>query len=565
MKVKDEREETLKKGIVYSLIAQKLNEQDQKVYRKEVLNLLENPSSLDYVIKIKQAVDDAISSKDTSSLKSFFSSPPLALLSFDVDRIKSYVFATSKPLEVAGGSEIIKDFNEKDLGELLEGKIKPFTDPQLIQDNIVFSKGGSGILIIPSFCAPEIKEMIEKLLPLLSVTCTVTCFYKKLHLEDLFSKGTEPFGAITDHLIYQIRTAKEEKDLYPIYETPGFLKRCDSCNIIPASEKDGDDRICEVCNRKRSIGRQRQFHKELIEARDFRKLVGEGNYLGLIYLDANRMGSVLGKMGNLLSLAVFSELIDKIFKECIENLVQKLGIENRGFQSPVLGGDDVILILPAKEAPIAAKELLDCLEDRISFDSELKGVLPQGEEIGVSVGLVIAHSNYPIRYVLNYAEILLKSAKAKYYKNTTIRSAIDFMVIKDSSPLNVSIKRLRDQKLWREIAGERLYLTNRPYSLADYKKFIDDLLSLKRNVPPSQIRLVSQFIPKGKELSNSNFIYQILRNEEDWGRWLGSAIGPYWRNNLLSFLWECRKDDKGIFYSTKLLDWLELYDFIGET
>ena len=66
----------------------------------------------------------------------------VAFVSFDVDRIKEFVFATHRPMDATGASELIKGLDEEELRrEFLQG----FADVR-----IVYARGGGGLLKVGS-------------------------------------------------------------------------------------------------------------------------------------------------------------------------------------------------------------------------------------------------------------------------------------------------------------------------------------------------------------------------------------------------------------------------------
>jgi len=68
----------------------------------------------------------------------------LSLVSFDVDRIKDFVFATTKPLEVQGASAIVSECTDR------KGIEKILKAEGYDERGILFAGGGTGLLMVPA-------------------------------------------------------------------------------------------------------------------------------------------------------------------------------------------------------------------------------------------------------------------------------------------------------------------------------------------------------------------------------------------------------------------------------
>jgi len=104
--------------------------------------------------------------QNVEKIRQRFSHKVMALVSFDVDKIKDLVFASTKPLEVQGASEIVRDLtlnkgneNQKELPECsVYSIIQKFG---LSESNILFAGGGTGLLLTPLAIAEKVSEEIR--------------------------------------------------------------------------------------------------------------------------------------------------------------------------------------------------------------------------------------------------------------------------------------------------------------------------------------------------------------------------------------------------------------------
>ena len=234
---------------------------------------------------------------------------PISLISIDADKIKTYVFETSRLPEIRGASHLLEELNKPEFYKSCSS---------LPDECIIFSGGGSALLITPASQAQRIKLEIEKRFVEKALSTTVTCTSKDINLLELrygiapgrmwleplaskwkewspeawdkltkyfnfdLSKGvkstdnlsqllkTKGFGEIVRDLRIRLRMEKGNKPSFPFFEALPLFKRCSSCQLRGAVERklfEGEEHyLCPICYKKRSIA-------EKLEKERYRKFV----------------------------------------------------------------------------------------------------------------------------------------------------------------------------------------------------------------------------------------------------------------------------------------------------
>ncbi len=512
----------------------------------------------------------------------------LVVLSFDADRIHSFVFETSTPLEIIGASHRLKKLNtdlKSGLGEDLPTAV-------------IYSGGGSGILIAAPNDVEPIMKRISAQFSELTPTLGVTCAYELVPLTDLGSGRTlteeqranqakidgksfrykacsttgAGFGSIIQRIGLKLRLAKSRKTYADTIETSPLALRCKSNSRRTAQIQDRqeNDRISAISSQKREWGRAESQAND--QARHFQQLIDQGsekNYIGVIYLDGNRMGSLIESLRTIEQFSVFSTLVEEGFKQALET-----GLENANqarpeplpHLAPITGGDDILLLVEANYALTLARDIGQAVESyfeqqnsdliRKTFDADLVATIQQ---IGLGIGVIIADVKFPIRYLVDYAENLLKSAKRLTYQNTTVRSAIDFLVITGGSPISTKLEELRKTRYERigDNPNETLKLTAKPYSLPDFERLIADAEAMSE-LPSSQFRQLHRSLESGQAVSDLFFRYQFARLDP------GKLQQVHLKGFISKSIWKKERlssQDQPVF-TTRLSDLLEIQPFL---
>ena len=562
--------------------------QDQGIYQEERERLRE---VLAGILGNKEAAGWVVEEDvgRVEELRRQFLEKRVALVSFDVDKIKEFVFATSKPLELQGASELVSQLTERWIDEILEAK-------GLTKANKLFAGGGTGLLIVPKDNAQELALEIQNRFAEETRTGSCTAIWQDFAPHELIAgpdppsvnninipSGTKlilkegnkaiPFGGIFQLLADRLREAKEEKLSIRFPPVSGILHRCESCGMESATQWDTvrtgetQDRICETCALKRSEGRDKRKRLEsetpsLQTALTINDIAGteDRKYFGVLHADANNMGRILSQLPSMVDYALFSQTVSNIMNQTVRDIVSDHRLKN-SYQAPIVGGDDILLIIPAKKAAPVAQDLMSKIKKNFNNAADQLGghVAEHLRNIGMSIGFALVPSHFAIRFASQYAEILLRLAKEKRYEAG--EDCIDYLVIKDASPLNVSVSELRELHFRREDPDRwTLDLTDRPVTVSRFREMLDDIRKLRQaGVAQSQLYQIKTLLTQeNPSVAALNIRYQWLR-VESWKQ--------FCHLKGIQDIAECiRKsgilDRHNSTYRSSFLDLLELYEFM---
>jgi hypothetical protein len=563
-----------------------IEEQDLNLVREHLIREIgKSESYKDEVENIIKNLREGDRNELINCESSLFKTPPLSLISFDVDAIQDYVFATSKPLEIKGASEIVKALTDENSNKSIYEIIKV---KGLNSRSVIFAEGGSGLILTPKSESKEISREIEERFREHSINWTVTCEIMDIYpMEILFGRtdekicennsyfdtsNTTHFGTLTKILLDKLRRKKNEKMIYYTFNDneriSPYFKRCSSCGIYPVSlydeiYKDEADRyICEICMKKRCVGRKinSNTNENLKEAETTDDIVGENIWknsklakrddLAIIYADGHNLGSIL-KNGTLADFREIPRFLAKNINKSLEEIINELKLKNR-YLAPIIGGDDLVLFLPAKKV----LEVLEKLFEKLNSINKEKISL---KDLTFDIGVLIADSHLPVKYLFKYAKTLMKNAKSYAYKKLERESkldwTIDFHTIKGGSPLNLNINALREKTLNLDLPGNnKYYLTGKPYFWKDFENLLRYSKDLK-NIPKSQIHILLNYLIDEPKVAKLNVGYQIIKSDE-FKTFFRDKLKQNNPDEWINFFLE---KDENNDWKTKFLDIIELY------
>lgn len=408
--------------------------------------------------------------------------PALTLVSFDADRIQSWVFASERVQVSAGASKVLDDLNRA----IREGEIvrdlrsrNRGAGPQ----GVLYSAGGGGLLVADTALDEEVLErQVHEWLRARSEGLSFTVKALRLSARDLAATSPataldepgEPLGrfelldGLSGALVriqVAVRQAKEEHPWAPPRaafdpRTGEALERCPSCGRRPPGERDviPGERWCSQCERLR------RYWKRDVQAgfeRDGRPLTFEDlagasrrgrGYLGFIAIDGNSMGAVVQGVRTLLELRAFSEATSWVYsraRQRVRAVLEPFLVEGwpaeEGCLSLLSGGDEITLVLPAAAGPMATVAALRAIEEGYDEATAPGGLLAEAFEgnpvqldalrrAGAAGGLIAAQSSFPVRLLRRYAGELQKQAK-RACSARGLRSGLSWLLLTDSSPL----------------------------------------------------------------------------------------------------------------------------------
>ena len=531
-------------------------------------------------------------------LRKRFPDKSIALVGFDVDKIKDFVFTSTKPLEIQGASEIVKDLTQKGGRNLPNCSVyQILSDKGLSPDNVLFAGGGTGLLILPADKVEEVAGEIRSRFASASQTGSVSVVWELYSPRELVAgpeapqkkpsslppgvtiiHGNEadvmPFGSLMQLLADRLREEKGERLSPIIPPLPGYVRRCDSCGIRAAVKQDrlrvGEEEnwLCSSCLSRRERGRiererLKKQDQELQTAESINDIAGnqERSYVALIYADANEMGQKLFKMQRMEDYAILCYTVTTVFDELREKIVKAFKLKER-YQAPILGGDDLFLIVPAAKAAPIVSYLMERAKER--FGQEAKALQNMNETVAkelcnltLSVGFVIVPSHFNIRFSVDYVEALLRRAKEAYREKG--EECIDWMVVKDGSPLSLKVEELRNVIYTRKTRDWSLKLTIKPMTVQEFNKMMAKIKCLeKAKISRHQLKLIQDLLENDSPRSaRLNTRYQWLRVKEWKDIFFEGDMtkGEHWLKDFL--LKEVHPQN----YETGFLDLMELYEF----
>jgi hypothetical protein len=349
-----------------------------------------------------------------------------------------------------------------------------------------------------------------------------------------------------------------------------------------------DEWICAICSQKRERGRgeRREFVKEFVQwVRDSKRveipekkpdgkprfpedldtLAGSDGRIALLYADGNNMGDLLQLMPSPASYHHFSQVLEDATRDALFSALWgtfgeehlKDPNEPLSFEIIALGGDDIVVIVPARYGWALAVKVLEAFEHHPGIEKlqkELQGrvgsAMRRPVSLSLSAGLAIADVKYPVSFLFSLAEGLLKEAKklAREVRTSTLCHLwLRAPVISEAGALLSSLYK-----------REGLILTARPYSVEQAKKLTELTRSLKE-LPATQRHSLAEAIEKGVRVSLNYALYQAAR-QKDRGAQLREAFGELGKllGPAQDGFWFWRYTDDG--WKTTLLDALELIE-----
>ena len=294
--------------------------------------------------------------------------------------------------------------------------------------------------------------------------------------------------------------------------------------------------------------------KEALSVREIGNASILSGFVAYIYADGNNMGGYIQKEIKTpesyrhFSRDIFESTEKSVYAALTKHLAPHklspaLQAERKSekeiwihpFEILAIGGDDVMLIVPADKALAIAKTIGEEFErillskgDRYKSDQTYKPELihryhKQEEnktdkqcKLSMSTGVLITAEDTPIYYAEKLTNQLLKSAKklakdlkkSGYYGGT-----VDFLVMKSVTMISSSISEFRANALTKLGQGQqKLKLYAAPYTLHE----LDGLLKTAQTLidaefPKSQLYQIRSLLERGKQTAILNYRYFRVR------------------------------------------------------
>lgn len=346
----------------------------------------------------------------------------------------------------------------------------------------------------------------------------------------------------------------------------------------------------------------------------FRNFVRGKEYLGLIYADANNMGTRIEHLKTLDEQARLAAEVDKAIHVAVSKAIAKhlplvQQLDNGAlypFDILLLGGDDIVMVTDASKAMDVAytiaqefyhfTEHSDLIQET-ALDKDLACTL--------SIGVVLAPIKYPFNLLIDMSEDALKAAKKgslkiRNYakdkkqgkgsqKNRVNDSCINFVVVTGGSIKDFESV---DKDYKRTVGENDFHATLRPYDLDGLNRLLTAIKEgHKRNLGRTKLHALREAILEKNLTTSVSHSLAVLRNwREEQRKFVVTSLYEFGGRMIpktdpkdptndfprVTFPWfvdqqesdEKKRKEKargktdGKVYRTAFLDFVELFDFV---
>ncbi|MEM9553454.1 MAG: hypothetical protein AAGC60_04295 [Acidobacteriota bacterium] len=506
---------------------------------------------------------------DDASLRMLFGDePPLALISFDTPGIQRFIFGVQRPVDIEGGSRIVEAFVARDPASLDEDQ-RPYSLKHVLRAAAgiawIYLGGGGGLLLSARGDAEEIIDTIESLLrdatggTLTSVAAALPVWRGDLRSSDatgvvndselaaLLGARVAPSGYVARLAsLDALRRRRRGELATSSIDLPSAAsrRRCAACGERAGTrESTKADLLCRSCAARRTVGArakqgldQAKSYEVMVEGLDQGAEVSDAR-IAVLYADGANFGAAFRQVADPVEHAALSAAVDQAMRHAVEKATERALDEwpelregRLRYQTPLRGGDDIVLILPARAALVAALRLINGFETRLTDACDTAGLdRPELARLGLGVGIAVADWMFPVQFSLEWARKLMVSAKRCLrgglgeHCDDGARSAVDFTILRATEPLSVEIdtwrRGLAAQRSNEQGAATRSRdrLTRRPYTASGLREIARRAEALGRHVPPAQIHAMADAVGVGRAVSRNLWRAQHARSQDGDG------------------------------------------------
>ena len=348
---------------------------------------------------------------------------------------------------------------------------------------------------------------------------------------------------------------------------------------------------------------------------------GAKDYLSLIYADANNMGKRLERIANLIDAQRLADIVDDgVYRALAVAIKKHTAIkefadeevvddaddddandtdENEDededtrkgkkprfpFDVLLIGGDDIVIVTHASDALQIARTMAKVFHEWTGEQFRQKFPAWSEEDkqgLTLSVGVVLAPIKYPFGLLFKLADGTLKEAKKKganLEPNEEYgKSCINFVAVTGNT--GPEYKTVSD-RLERELkeAKKMFYATLRPYTLSEMDGMLDLLKKgHEKRLGRTKLHQMREAVLEMNLTTSVIAGIAALRNWKVGQReFIVRELYKFRRPNVVppgatahlgrvTFPWYFDREDQevGEIYRTPLLDFVELYDFVGK-
>jgi CRISPR-associated protein Cmr2 len=284
------------------------------------------------------------------------------------------------------------------------------------------------------------------------------------------------------------------------------------------------------------------------EAQSLREVANASQgFVAYLYADGNNMGGYVQQIQTPEAYRQFSRDVSEATEQAVYRaLAQHLqahrlrglppdpesGRDRNGewihpFEILTIGGDDVLMVVPAHKALDIAATFCEQFEQILLAKSATYAARSLGQvphrypadspdqlcRLSTSAGVLFASEDTPIYYAERLTEQLLKSAKSRAKKlkprdQDFSVATIDFLSLKSVTLIASSIQDFRQQALENRQNGHLLKLYAGPYTVPEIRGLLRTVQALQAaDFPRSQLYQIRGFLEKGKRTATLNYLY----------------------------------------------------------
>lgn len=504
------------------------------------------------------------------------------LVLLDTDQIKQYVFPTGRLSEIRGASLLLDELN------------RDYTRDQFREGESIYANGGQALGIAPNeevadTIVQRVKEEYARRTGIASVT--------GIHAPYESSRFSSSLQNARQLLAEEKRTRASH-----LGGAHAIVRPCQLCGVHPVVKRremhDAESRwVCEGCDKK--LDRNAEFVRESRSTRRAKGLWAEfadharqhdpttwtddveppvdlsdlGSHIAVIYADGNNIGKHLVDIETAQDYATFAERLDVSTRNAVYGAIsghlepRRIGSRLVApFQFILIGGDDVLIVVPAKGSLELARDICEIFQrETISTDASRSDT----SGFSMSAAVAIATYSFPFGYLVDTAEQLLNNAKYHGALRQLERrraspggdstpSMIDFAVLTGSSAVDVDIARSA-MEYGEEGDSARVVLTRRPYSVVELGLLTQVAIELRaKRFSTSHLRQMGDAVVASK---NRAIVHSmVLRARSRTADPLDDLQSGF---ALDAFPWRRGADSRGVVYDTPVLDLIEAYDYLG--
>jgi len=457
----------------------------------------------------------------------------------DTMSIQRYIFSSNNLIENIGASQIVEDIYDTHLEKVIEkviGEIKNTSytpniydawkeNPEkkaIIEDQIPFEVGyiGGGNALLFFKDENKAKEFIKEWSMELLICCP--------GLIPACSIGSINFDNFSNDLGDLFKQLSENKSSFvpeTIIKRHGITAQCAKTGYSAEVWLEGNyisylsyAKINAAKNAKEEL---ENFLKEsnLIDKYTFTSKLdelgqekGEENYIAIVHIDGNDVGSRIRSLKEIKDLREFSKKLKEAtenafktmllrFHDNINTIDLHLKKEKQNgktilpLRPIIIGGDDITFVSNGKLGIWLAKNFIE------AFEEETKSL----GHLTACAGIAITKTKYPFYRGYRLSEELTRSAKDKRKELKDSGSWIDFHIT--SGGFSGELTDIRD-KHYKSPSGYSLTL--RPYKIEDFEEMVKSCASFNnsKTFPHSKIMELREILYSGKQAEQA-FVEKI--------------------------------------------------------